>query len=90
MNNDVSIGIVIGGAVTAALRNSIKDVNKSVEQLGKELEETGKKRQLVDGLERMQAAAKATASEFFANKKRVEDLKKAAKYIEFAIKAVEK
>ncbi|BCG27547.1 hypothetical protein TUM18999_57380 [Pseudomonas tohonis] len=77
MNNDVSIGIVIGGAVTAALRNSIKDVNKSVEQLGKELEETGKKRQLVDGLERMQAAAKATASEFFANKKRVEDLKKA-------------
>ena len=77
MNNDVSIGIVIGGAVTAALRNSIKDVNKSVEQLGKELEETGKKRQLVDGLERMQAAAKATSSEFFANKKRVEDLKKA-------------
>lgn len=89
MSNDMSIGIVIGGAVSAALRNSIKDATKSLGQLGKEIEATSRKGQLIDSFNQAKESAKAASAEFFANKKRVEDLTRAVARAGQPIKALD-
>lgn len=89
MSNDMSIGIVIGGAVSAALRNSIKDATKSLGQLGNEIEATSRKGQLIDSFNQAKESAKAASAEFFANKKRVEDLSRAVARAGQPIKALD-
>ncbi|SFA47636.1 phage tail tape measure protein [Metapseudomonas otitidis] len=89
MSSDMSIGIVIGGAVSAALRNSIKDATKSLGQLGQEIEATSKKGQLIDGFNKAKESAKAASAEFFANKKRVEDLNRAVTRAGQPVKALD-
>ncbi|MDH4566184.1 phage tail tape measure protein [Pseudomonas sp. BN414] len=90
MSNDVDVGIVIGGAVSAALRSSIKDASKSVGQLGKEIEEAGRKGQLIEGFNRTKEAAKAASAAYFANKKRVDELKRAIAAAGQPVKAFER
>lgn len=77
MDSSVSIGIVIGGAVAASLRQSLADTTKSIGQLDKEIQHLAQQRGLVKAFNETQKAAQTASTEYFSAKRSVEALKHA-------------